>query len=92
MKILYSRTALVDLERLKQWIAENNPNAARRMLTRLKLNILHLMQFPLMGVALEETPTIRDLIVDDYIVRYRVDMEKAIIFILKIWHSKENER
>jgi len=50
------------------------------------------MQFPLMGVALEETPTIRDLIVDDYIVRYRVDMEKAIIFILKIWHSKENER
>ncbi len=92
MKLLYTGPALVDLDRLKRWIAIHNPNAARRMVTRLKLNVLQLVQFPLLGVALEENPAIRDLIVDDYIVRYRVDTEKVTIYILKIWHSREDER
>ena len=45
------------------------------MVARLKKSILQLVQFPLLGVALEETPDIRDLIVDDYIVRYYVDQK-----------------
>ena len=62
------------------------------MVMRLKQNVLQLAQFPLLGVALEENPAIRDLIVDDYIVRYCLNTEKAIIYILKIWHGRENER
>ena len=92
MKIVYTGPALVDLDRLKQWIAVHNPNAARRMVTRLKQNVLQLAQFPLLGVALEENPAIRDLIVDNYIVRYRLDTVKTFIYILKIWHGRENER
>ena len=43
-------------------------------------------------IRFQETPDIRDLIVDDYIVRYYVDPKNEIIYILKIWHGRENER
>lgn len=92
MKLVYTGPALRDLERLRNWIAEHNPNAARRMILRLKRTLLQLLRFPLLGIAVEETPEIRDLIVDTYIVRYRIDAEKRIIYILRIWHGREDER
>ena len=62
------------------------------MVTRLTQAISQLINFPLLGVATDETPTIRDLITDDYIVRYQVASEKQVIYILRIWHGLEDER
>ena len=92
MKLVYTGPALRDLDRLRHWIAEHNPSAARRMISKLKRILSQLLHFPLLGIAIEETPEIRDLIIDAYIVRYRIDTEKRIIYILRIWHGREDER
>lgn len=92
MKLVYTGPALRDLAQLRNGIAEHNPNAARRMILRLKQTLLQLLNFPLLGIAVGETPEIRDRIINTYIVRYRVDTKKRIIYILRIWHGREDER
>jgi len=92
MKLVYTGPALRDLDRLKQWIAVHNRPAARRRVARLKHTILQLKQSPLLGIAVEESADIRDLIADDYIVRYHVNTQQQAIYSLHIWHGREDER
>ncbi len=91
MKLIYSHEAKVDLQRLREFIAEKNPNAANRIGLSLLSGIKKLKDFPLIGkkVLLAPDPElIRDLIVDAYIVRYLITDDA--IFILRIWHHRED--
>jgi addiction module RelE/StbE family toxin len=91
MKLIYSPEALADLVRLREFIAEKNPAAAQRISIELLNGIEHLKQFPWLGAEVRQAPdpkTIRDLVVDRYVVRYLVT-EKTI-FILRIWHHRED--
>lgn len=91
MKLVYSPEALGDLVRLREFIAEKNPAAAQRISIALLNGIEPLKQFPRLGVEVRQAPdpkTIRDLVVDRYVVRYLVT-EKTI-FILRVWHHRED--
>lgn len=91
MKLLYASEAVRDLERLREFIAEKNPAAAQRISGELLKGIQNLKQFPQLGVEVPRAPDpkrVRDLVVDRYVVRYLA--LDAAIYILRIWHHKED--
>jgi len=90
MKINYAPESIEDLKRLRKFIAEKNPDAAKRVACSLLKGIKRLKTFPKLGLEVQEADTelIRDLILGDYIVRYL--LSKNTIHILRVWHQKEN--
>ncbi len=88
MRLLFTHSAQRDLMRLREFIAEKNPAAARRISQRLVGSIKRLADQPQMGVPIEELPGTRDLIIGDYVIRYILVEEE--IYILRIWHGKED--
>lgn len=91
MKLLYAAEAIQDLERLREFIAEKNPEAAERISLQLLKGIENLKQFPRLGIEVPRAPDpkrVRDLAFDRYIVRYLI--LDAAIYILRIWHHKED--
>lgn len=92
MKLFYTVAAVDDLDRLRAFIAVSNPIAGRRIVNRLRDAAAQLTRHPLIGVATEQSPDIRDLIVDSYLIRYQVRSEDDRITILRIWYGKEDLR
>ena len=93
MKLHFTKKALADLIRLRNFIHEKNPPAADRIANKLHEDINHLITFPKMGKPVPQAPApefIRDLIRGDYVVRYLI--KNDLITILRIWHGKEEER
>jgi len=93
MNISYSFESIEDLKRLRHFIEIKDPAAAQKIAYSLKEAIKQLKSFPFMGVMVELAPDpemIRDLIVGDYIVRYLIRGNE--IYILRVWHQKENEK
>ena len=91
MKLRFSRSAVDDLKRLRQFIAEKNRPAAQRMAEYLVRKINNLCHQPNMGVLVGDklNPRLRDLIIKDYKIRYLADDREVLI--LKIWHQKEDD-
>jgi plasmid stabilization system protein ParE len=90
MRIEYTEVAVSDLIRLREFIAEHNPQAAKKAAAKLIAGIKNLAQQPRLGhpVMLAPDPEkIRDLIPPPYVVRYTV-LSKSVM-ILRIWHQKE---
>lgn len=93
MKLRYTPESIADLERLRAFIAEQNPSAARRIAGSLLEAIERLRIFPKMGLPVRRAPdpdSIRDLFVDSYTIRYL--LARQSIIILRIWHDKEHEK
>lgn len=93
MIIEYSEPAVNDLIRLREFIARENPLAAKHTARTLLLGIEKLKIFPRMGLAVTHSPQpeiIRDLFITHYTVRYL--LQENNIFILRIWHDKEAGR
>lgn len=91
MKIDYSKEAIADLVRLREFIVVHDPAAANRYAQRLIEGISRLQDQPTLGHAVIYAPepeSIRDLIIDDYIVRYALLSEQ--ILILRVWHHLED--
>jgi len=91
MKIEFSLDARKDLERLKEFIANKNPQSAIRIINELIEGINKLIKFPDLGKQVKQAPVpdaLRDLYILDYHIRY-LKLSKAII-IVRVWHQKEN--
>lgn len=90
MKLSYSRQAISDLIRLREFIATKNPEAAQKVAKLLCKGIAQLKTFPYLGVEVELAPdpeVIRDLIIGNYIARYLIHQKQ--VYILRVWHHKE---
>ncbi len=90
MKLSYSSEAISDLIRLREFIASKNPDAAQKIAKSIRKGIAQLKTFPYLGVEVELAPDpemIRDLIIGNYIARYLIHSKH--IYILRIWHHKE---
>ncbi len=93
MKVKYSPESIGDLQRVVEFVENKNPYAARRIAIDLQEGVERLKQFPLIGLPVFKAANpeqIRDFYVGDYTVRYLIT-DKAI-YILRIWHGKENEK
>ena len=93
MKVEFSPESIEDLTRLRKFIKYKNPIAARRVSAELLEGIERIKQFPQIGLGVTSAPdpvSISDLIIDNYTVRYLLG--KNVVFILRVWHKKENEK
>lgn len=93
MKVRYSPEAIEDLKRVVGFVETKNPFAARRIAIDLQEGVDKLRQFPGIGLPVlkaSDPKQIRDLYIDNYAGRYLITDE--VIFILRMWHNKENER
>lgn len=91
MRLVYSEPAVEDLRRLRSFIAEHDPGAAARVAAKLVERMAALVDFPRLGIPVSRAPdpdTVRDLILDDYIVRYSRHAETIVV--LRVWHHHEN--
>jgi len=89
MKLFFSRSAIHDLVRLREFIAQHSPNAAQRISERLRGAILELVHHPQIGRPVPDLPgEIREFIFGKYVVRYEVRTDR--LFVLRIWHAKED--
>ncbi len=89
MKLLFTKTAVGDLVRLREFIAEHNPDAAKKAASRLISAIEDLIYSPRIGRPVFDLEgEIRELITGNYIVRYEIRRNE--LFVLKIWHGRED--
>jgi plasmid stabilization system protein ParE len=93
VKLLYSREAIADLDRLRAFIAEHDPSVAQRIVDGLIERLQRLSEFPGMGRTLEGTPKtldIREFTFGSYAVRYVTPREALVV--LRLWHRLESRR
>ena len=93
MNLRFAPEAVEDLVRLRMFIDERNPSAAKRIAKDLLFGMEKLKVFPEIGLKVErafEPQRIRDLFVGNYTVRYLIG--DGEIVVLRIWHGKEHEK
>jgi toxin ParE1/3/4 len=85
VKLSFTGRALHDLNRLRAFIAKDNPQSARRISQALRGSIGHLADHPQMGEAL--SAGVRRWVAGPYVVHYTIDGQT--LTVLRIWHGRE---
>jgi plasmid stabilization system protein ParE len=90
--ILLSPDAVEDVGRLRAFLDQHNPGAARRALASIWTAIDRLQEFPDLGTPTADA-NIRQIVVrfgaSGYIVRYAAVPGGEDILVTRIWHGRE---
>jgi plasmid stabilization system protein ParE len=92
MKVVVAAAALADLERLRAFLSDKNPAAAKRATAALLTAVESLHQFPERGRSIG-AGNVRELIIafgrSGYVLRYVYSATAGEIVILRLWHGRE---
>ena len=92
MKLIVSPEAAADLDRLRAFLADKNPDAAQRAATSLIHAVQSLDIFPDRGRQ-TDIESVRELIVpfgsSAYVLRYAHLPDVDEVVVLRIWHGRE---
>lgn len=90
MKVIWSRRALLDVEHIRDYIAQDSPAYAQPFVERLLHATRHLPQFPHSGRAMPEAGNlrIREVIYQGYRIIYR--LRSDAIEIVMVVHGSRN--
>lgn len=88
MKLAWSRLSFEDRDRIFDYIAQDNPQAAAALDTRIEAQVMRLVLHPEMGRPGRVAGT-RELVIAQtaYIAAYRIERDR--IRILRILHSAQ---
>jgi plasmid stabilization system protein ParE len=90
--IVFSPDALADVERLRTFLDQANPGAARRAMAAILTAIERLQEFPDMGMLTGDAD-IRQIVIrfgaSGYVIRYAAFAERGDILVTRIWHGRE---
>lgn len=90
--ITLSPDAVLDVERVRTFLEEKNPDAAKQALAAIWAALYKLEVFPGLGRPTDD-PGIRQIVVHfgsaGYIVRYSARLPSPDIFVTRIWHGRE---
>jgi toxin ParE1/3/4 len=90
--ILLSPEAASDIERVREFLDINNPEAAKRALRVIFPAFEKLQDFPDLGRPTEDAD-IRQIVIRfgaaGYIARYTVLPERGDVLVLRIWHGRK---
>lgn len=88
LRILWLRKALDNLDKEAEFIALENPQAAREVVAKILASVRLLSLNPALGKPGRIMGT-RELVVADlrYIIPYRVKTQEARIEVLRVFHS-----
>jgi plasmid stabilization system protein ParE len=90
MEVKWSSKALADLDRLFAFLAPVNRRAAARTVQSLVAAPARLLEHPRLGERLEEFEPreVRRILVGKYEMRY--ELRDSIIYVLRVWHTRED--
>ena len=90
LKVEFSPTALFDLEDIANYIARDNPIAAERWVDKLVAAAEKAASHPRSGRAVPEVEDqkIREVIVGEYRVIYRVDEKRLLVLTVIEGHRR----
>ncbi len=90
MILRWTTSAERDLVRLHAFLVTINPRAATQVVRQLIAGAEQLIQYPQLGIKLEEflPRDVRRMIIGDYELRYELTDEA--IYILRLWHGRED--
>jgi toxin ParE1/3/4 len=87
MRILWTIKAKQKLESMGDFIAQDNPQAATKLLRKIRQTVKLLARNPFLGRR-TEIEGIRELVVHaNYLISYRVSNEA--VEILQVWHAAQ---
>lgn len=88
-KLIWSPAARDDLRDIVAFIARDSRARAEAFGYRLISETDRLQEFPEIGRVVPEyrVPTIRELIVRSYRIVYRLDHDKKLVEIVRVWHA-----
>ena len=91
-RLIWTPSALLDVQRLYRFLVVTNPDAARRAVKAIRQGVKVLEQQPRVGRPVEEMDNeYRDWIIDfgdsGYVARYRVGPQ--FVSVLAVRHQKE---
>lgn len=93
--IILTKGAKTDLEEIYKYIFENlkEPDIAEKLMRKIEKSILSLDTFPNRCMKIKAKPmnqTYRRMVIENYIVLYKVEEEKREVVIYKISYGKRN--
>ena len=90
MPLQWTTSAERDLVRLHAFLATLNLRAAAQVVQQLVADTEQLLNYPQLGVRLEEFAPrdVRRVIIGDYELRY--ELSDKMIYILRLWHGRED--
>lgn len=93
-RVIFSPGAVRDLERLRAFLREKNPAAARRAAEVIKKAVSALEKHPQLGRPADDLPPeFRELVIDfgdsGYVLMYRHANGEPDVVILTVRHQKE---
>jgi len=90
-EVIWLPDAITDLMRLRKFIQDKNPSAAKRASSKIKKGALTLMSNPESGRPVESLSSFREIFIPfgagNYVLRYRED--NVTIVVVRVWHRKE---
>lgn len=91
--IVWLDSAVDDIVRLREFIAANNPNAAKKAAEILKQAAKRLAELSNIGKPVADLPDYRDLLIRfgaaGYLMRYKIHQES--VYIVHIRHYRESD-
>ena len=91
MRIEWLDSAIIDLQRLRNFILPHNLEAAKRAVKTIRTAISPLEENPRIGKPVEDLPDFHDIFIpfgaSGYVLRYRV--QDNTIYIIAVKHCKE---
>jgi plasmid stabilization system protein ParE len=91
-KIIYTESALADLEAILDYILVDNPAAASRFGNDLLNHVDLLAAFPHIGSPVKRRTGMRKILHTPVRVYYRIHEERRCVEILHFWHAARQER
>ena len=83
-------TARYDRETITAYLNQYSLTAAKRLFDKIKNNLKLVKENPYMYEAYERRPQFRKMVVEDYLIFYKVKEEEKIIEIHHIFNSTMN--
>ncbi len=90
MKIRFLNSAMQDMQEIKDYIARDNPAAARRLIQSFKKKTNQLIQHPFSGRVIPETMdrNLRELLASNYRIMYQVSERFITVFAVYESHRQ----
>ena len=91
MKLVFDEEALVDLEGIYNWIAQDSPAAAKAVVERVFASTENLADFPQMGHAGRDEGTYEWVVPRlPYIVVYEIHSERGEVVVVAVVHGAQD--
>ena len=91
MRLVWLSQAQADIQRLYDFLIEQDPRAAERAVRAIQLGAQKLLEFSRVGRRMDDATERRELFVPfgagAYVLRYRIHADTIVV--LRVWHSRE---